>query len=222
MLESWRRHDLLRVEPAAWSRVLRFQPSLAEIPVVVGWAASGWPLIVRRRASGDAPGMIPVGLPLPPGAGKARRSFQLQPADISGRVAARTLRAACGEAPSPWRATVDALLGLAAQTGVEPRVFGSLLWQQLTGLAYLSASSDLDLLWPVNSAVVAERIVRGLASIEQNSPVRLDGEILLPDGGGVQWREWHGNPSEVLVKTLCGVELRAAWDLFALPLPVVL
>ncbi len=165
--------------------------------------------------------MIPVGLPLPPGAGKLRLSFQLHPAEIGGRVAAPTLRAARGDVPPAWRPVVDALLGLADQTGVEPRVFGSLLWQQLTGLTYLSANSDLDLLWPVNALAVAAQIVRGLAAIERASPVRLDGEILLPDGGGIQWREWHNKPFEVLVKRLSGVELRAVRDLFPVPVPIL-
>ncbi len=165
--------------------------------------------------------MIPVGLPLPPGVGKLRLSFQLDPADIAGRLTARTLRAARGDVPPAWLPTVDTLLGLVDRTGVEPRVFGSLLWQGLTGLTYLSPTSDLDLLWPVNAPAVAARIVRSLAAIEQENPVRLDGELLLPDGGGVQWREWHGNPSEVLVKNLSGVELRAVRDLFPVPVPVL-
>ncbi len=218
--EPWRRHDLLRGEPTAWPRVLRSQASFLKIPSVARWADSGWPLIVRRRAGGDDPGTVPVGLPLPPGEGKVRLSFQLDPADIAGPVSPRTLRVARGDAPPAWLPTVDAVLGLAAEIGVEPRVFGSLLWQGLTGLAYLSPGSDLDLLWPVEDAATAARVVCGLAAIESASPVRFDGEILLPDGGGVQWREWHRQPSEVLVKNLSGVELRAGLDLFALPASV--
>ena len=214
MSEAWRRHDLLRVEPRAWSGILAAHPQLAAVPEVVRWAARGWPLIVRRHLPGDDPALIPVGLPLPPASGKRRLAAQLSPADVRERLPAVTLRNVREEVPLSWRRTADALLAFAVETGVEPRVFGSLLWQHATGLPYLSAGSDLDLLWPVADAEKASRLVCGLAGIERDSPVRCDGEILLPDGGGVQWREWHGSPAEVLVKTSAGVRLWATRDVF--------
>ena len=214
MSEPWRRHDLLLVEPRAWSGVLAAHPHLAAIPEVLQWAARGWPLIVRRHLPGDDPTLIPVGLPLPPVNGKLRLAAELSPGEVREWLPAVTLRRLRGETPVSWRGTVDALLGLADETGVEPRVFGSLLWQHATGLPYLSAGSDLDLLWPTADADTAAQLVRGLAGIERNSPVGCDGEILLPDGGGVQWREWHGSPAEVLVKTSAGVRLCATRDVF--------
>ena len=90
----------------------------------------------------------------------------------------------------------------------------------MTGLPYLSPTSDLDLLWPVAGLADATRLTRGLVDLEKNSPVRFDGEILLPDGGGAQWREFSGRPSELLVKTLEGVGLRALGDLFPDPASV--
>ncbi len=217
MRESWRRHDLLCVEPEAWSRILESRPPLAKLPHVAGWAKLGWPLIVRRRTKEDDPGMIPVGLPLPPNCGKLRLSAQVGPEEIVERVAPQTLRTVRSDTPLLWRSTVDALLQLADQSGVEPCVFGSLLWQRLTGLPYLSAASDLDLLWPATEAGSAAHLVHRLAFIEKESPVRFDGEIILPDGGGVQWREWYGNPSEVLVKGADDVQLRAVRDCFPAP-----
>ena len=100
-------------------------------------------------------------------------------------------------------------------------LFGSLLWQRRTSLSYLGAASDLDLLWPVGDAGPAWRLARGLAAAQETlGPVRMDGEILLPDGGGVQWRELSRARREVLVKTLDGVELRPIDDLLAAtPLP---
>ena len=222
MPEPWRRHDLLRVEPHTWPQVLESLPQFTEIPCIAQWPALGRPLIVRRRAPGDDPGMIPVAFPLPPACGKLRLSAQIAPEDVHERVPPQTLRTLHEETPLSWQPTIAALLELAAQTGVEPRVFGSLLWQRLTGLSYLSAASDLDLLWPAADADSASRIVSRLAVIEQTGPVRVDGEILLPDGSGVQWREWHGHPTGVLVKTPSGVELHDVRDLFPASVPIPL
>ena len=159
--------------------------------------------------------MIPVGLPLPPANGKLRLSALIAPEDVDERVPPVTLRDVRIEVPLPWQKTVEALLCLADQSGVEPRVFGSLLWQRLTGLPYLSASSDLDLLWPVTDANTATHLAGCLATVEQDSPVRCDGEFPLPDGGGVQWREWKDSPHEVLVKDLTGVRLCVTASLFS-------
>ena len=216
MTETWRRHDLLRVRPGAWLRVLRQRPGLETVPHVASWAEQGWPLIVRRRSPGEAPGTIPVGMPLPPALGKQRIALQVRAEDLGGRLPPETLRAAHAEVPPAWRGAVDTLLTLAERIGAEPRVFGSLLWQRRTGLPYLTVTSDLDLLWPVDDADGALRLARALAAAEAKlGPVRLDGEILLPDGGGVQWRELHRAGDKVLVKTLTGVELRPVTHLGA-------
>ena len=215
MPEPWKRHDLLRVEPRAWFRIISTRPQLAAVPHVAQWATRGWPLIVRRQLQDDDPELIPVGLPLPLANGKLRLAFQLSPDDVSARQRPLTLRAAREETPISWRGTVDAVLALADQTGVEPCVFGSLLWQRATGLLYLSASSDLDLLWPVADPDTADRLVGRLVGIAQSSPAHFDGEILLPDGGGVQWREWYLSSNEVLVKTSARVRLCAKRDVFS-------
>ena len=195
--------------------MLRARGRLASVPYVAPWARRGWPVIVRRATNDDDPALVPVALPLPPAAGKLRLAVQLPPEAIRERLPPLTLRAAREAAPLSWEPVVTALLALAELAGVEPRVFGSLLWQRLTGLGYLAATSDLDLLWPVADAACADRLVQRLASIAAESPVRLDGEILLPDGGGVQWREWHGGAAEVLVKTSAGVRLQPRPTLFS-------
>ena len=59
--------------------------------------------------------------------------------------------------------------------------------------------------------------MEGIAAIEARAPMRLDGEILLPDGGGVNWRELHGaGPGgTVLVKHRDRLALREAAALLA-------
>ena len=143
----------------------------------------------------------------PPACGKVRIALQVDPGDVLAKLPPQHLRAIRGQTPVPWSTTVAEVLKLAGEMGVEPCVFGGLLWQSLTGLPYLSANSDLDLYWPVNSSEQAVRIVRGLSRLDENSPPRIDGEIILPDGGGVNWRELGNGAAEAIVKTMSGVRL---------------
>jgi phosphoribosyl-dephospho-CoA transferase len=97
-------------------------------------------------------------------------------------------------------------------------VFGALLWQHATGLPYLTARSDLDLLWPVSDERTAISLVEGLERLDADGPVRLDGELELSDGVAVNWREVaqsFANPChELLTKSMDGVELRTRAQLF--------
>ena len=92
---------------------------------------------------------------------------------------------------------------LASRHGVEARVFGSLAWQKLTGLDYLTACSDLDLLLPLPRSDLT-RLTAELAAIEAAAPMRLDGELVRADGAAVNWREIHAGVPDVLVKSASG------------------
>jgi phosphoribosyl-dephospho-CoA transferase len=121
-------------------------------------------------------------------------------------------------APAEWQPVIGALLDLGDAVGTAPRVFGALLWQHTTGLPYLSARSDLDLIWPISDERTALSLVARLLRLDAESPVRLDGELELPDGAGLNWRELaqsRADPSdELLVKTMDGVEMRTRAALF--------
>jgi phosphoribosyl-dephospho-CoA transferase len=213
-----RRHDLLRADPAAWDAMLRRHPGIADLPLVAEWARLDRPVIVRRRMVGDFADGVPAALPLPPCHGKRRLAFSFSSdAAITG-LPPVLLRDAARTAPAEWRAVIAALLDFGDAIKVTPRVFGALLWQYTTGLPYLSAQSDLDLLWPISDERTALSLVEKLLRLDAESPVRLDGELELPDGAGVNWRELAQNrldPSdELLVKTMEGVEVRTRAALF--------
>jgi phosphoribosyl-dephospho-CoA transferase len=93
-------------------------------------------------------------------------------------------------------------------------VFGALLWEHATGLPYLSAQSDLDLLWSVSDEDTAAALVKGLDRLDRAGPIRLDGELTLPDGAAVNWRELEQGSADLLVKTMDGVEMRTRSALF--------
>ena len=109
----WRRHDLLQVAPDVWASLLAFRPQLADLPLLGEWVDRGWPVIVRRRDEADDRRLVPVGVPLPPAAGKRRVALLIPPDAILQRSRPHALHAAAVSASDPnWRSTIDApLLG---------------------------------------------------------------------------------------------------------------
>ncbi len=201
-----RRHELCFVRPSSWSAALTTRAEIATDPLVAGWADRGWPLIGRRPMCNEGEG-VPLGLPLPPAEGKRRLSFLL-PQPPSWR---RRHRRCCALLPRSHPAAGGArsidLDALAAERGVEARVFGSLAWGALTGLPYVTRESDLDLLLQVRRDTDLDEVTDELAAIEQLAPMRIDGELVREDGVAVNWRELRSGAREVLGKTDRGIAL---------------
>ena len=205
---NWRirRHDLIFVSPRSWRAALTTRRDLASDPLVAPWAAKGWPLVARRQLPVETSG-VALGLPLPPFAGKHRLSFHMQPEDILSTCRPPALHAVRQAAPRVWWPTLDRLNSLASPHSMEVRVFGSLAWQALTGLSYLTDRSDLDILFHVQRNTDLQNLTAGLARIEAGAPMRLDGELVREDGAAVNWREFHGAPQQILIKTAGSVAL---------------
>ena len=217
-----RRHDLLLPAPASWEAMLRGRPGLAEVPLLADWARLGRPVIVRRRSPGEAPADVPAAVPLPPSHGKQRIAVSFPPGAALTAMPPVLLRDAASAAPVAWQRIIAALIGIGESAGVAPWVFGALLWQHVTGLPYLTAGSDLDLLWRVSDQAIAEALIQTLTRLDSVGPVRLDGELVLPDGAGVNWREFaqaDGVAAAVLAKTMDGVEARPRAALLRAPVP---
>ncbi|WP_413990972.1 malonate decarboxylase holo-[acyl-carrier-protein] synthase [Labrys okinawensis] len=196
MIERLPRHTMVAPAPAAWAALLAARPDLAREPLLARWASAGYPLVARRPTCGDPADTIPLGLPLPPAQGKQRIAVGLKPRDIVGSARPPLLRDAAGAAPAAWQASIAALLRLAPSS----RCFGSLAWQHLTGLAYISDSSDLDLLWDLPEGDGLDPLLDGIAAIERRAPMRIDGEILA-GARGANWRELRQEGEEILVKS---------------------
>ncbi|GJE57583.1 malonate decarboxylase holo-[acyl-carrier-protein] synthase [Methylobacterium sp. WL9] len=210
MPDSLRRHDLFRIDPASWATHLRGRPDLEGVPHVETWAHKRRPLIVRRRNAGEDRLTVPLGLPLPPGDGKRRIGIVLRP-DALEPCPAPSLADVADVAPPAWRSSIEALIAVGGRHGVVPRPFGALLWQAMTGLAYLTPASDLDLLWPLADKL-PPCLLGEIADVAAKTPMRLDGELILPDGAGIHWRELFEAPEdgEVLVKYRDRLDMRPA------------
>jgi len=204
--EIWQRHCLIFVSPGAWRSLLDRREDLAGEELVAGWVDRGWPLIARRHIADEKDGLA-LGLPLPPDLGKRRIALLMRPEDIVATRPPLLLNDAINAAPEAWRSSLGRVITLAAQHGIQAQIFGSLLWQSITGLVYITPSSDLDLLLPRVEAVDLPALTSGLAEIEATSPMRIDGELVRHDGAAVNWRELHLCASELLVKTASGAEM---------------
>jgi len=217
------RHGLVYLSTAGWAGVLARAWDAEARACLEHWAAQQLPLVVTRQidCSGSvaADGEVALGLPAP--LCWSRR-----------RIALRVPRKALLYSDEfPRMAAVAPLLPRAVRAGwvllqralddlyLPARVYGSHGWQQLSGLAYLRATSDLDLLVRVADADDADAAVHALANAGIAAP-RLDGELLFPHGAAVAWREWQawraGDAAAVLVKRRDGVALERGLGWLAL------
>lgn len=209
MHEPLARHDLVWLAAAA--------PWQAHTPGAQArlrdWFAAGHPAIVARGDRHDDAQRLRLGVPLAPAEGKQRLSLSVERAAVTRWRAPLTLDEVCAQVQdvSAWRAPLNALQALATRHGLLPRVFGAFAWQALTGLPYLREGSDIDLLWRVPSPAQATALFADLAQWEQRHGQRADGEVLLPDGSAVSWRELAGSSAQLLVKARhdCWLQPRA-------------
>jgi phosphoribosyl-dephospho-CoA transferase len=213
------RHDLVWLSPEGWKAVVAQAPA-ADVEAIELWRRKDWPAIVRRSDVGTAEsatataGTVSLGIALQPnGEGIKRRiAMRAQLAHVTRRIPALPLRDALCAAPAAWLPALDALNS--DLPGL--RVYGSLALQALTGLRYLTESSDIDLLAsPLTTAELAAAIEL-LATHAAGLP--LDGEIVFPDGGAVAWKEWRNatrDKARVLVKSIDAVRLADTASLLA-------
>jgi phosphoribosyl-dephospho-CoA transferase len=99
------------------------------------------------------------------------------------------------------------LTAAAADAGVALQVYGSWMWQALTGERHVHAGSDLDVVIDVADLGGAARTADFLAHAEQDLPFRIDGELSFPDLGEVPWRELLQDRDEILLKSIDTLQL---------------
>ncbi len=151
---------------------------------------------------------MPIGVPLPPLAGKQRVSLLIPPEGILQSSLPPSLHAMTEVAD--LRLAIHDRCACCHRRTERCRARG--LWQHLTGLAYLTPHSDLDVLWPIPPGLAVRSLVCSIAAVQREAPVRIDGEIIFPNGSAVNWRElWNAHQAAdqatVLAKTIEGVEI---------------
>ncbi|MBH1553079.1 malonate decarboxylase holo-[acyl-carrier-protein] synthase [Stenotrophomonas maltophilia] len=183
----------------------------AHEPRLANWFAQGLPAIVARRAADDADPRLRLGVPLPPAEGKLRLALRVPARDVLRTASPPTLQTVLeGNVPQDWQRPLQVLQDITAA-----HVFGAFAWQHLTGLHYVHARSDIDLLWRIESTAQADALVARLLAWENEHGRRVDGELCLSGDAAVNWREYAGRSREVLVKRHDGAALELRESVFA-------
>lgn len=177
---------------------------------VADWHGAGRPYVVARH--GDDPRLLRLGFctvdPRHPQLRPRRVAVTSSPSNIRSLALPPPLAEVVAGAQShPRHAAMARLRDAAGEAGFELRIYGSWMWQTLTGEPHVHALSDLDVLVDVADLDAATRAAAFLARQEATTGMTLDGELHLAGVGDLSWREWRGEAPEVLVKTLGAMRL---------------
>ncbi|MGH9162089.1 MAG: malonate decarboxylase holo-[acyl-carrier-protein] synthase [Vicinamibacteraceae bacterium] len=203
---------MVRIDHARWATALT-EPLHAEAAARLDeWFAAGRPAVARRGGCRSGAG-VSAGVALPPSSGRLRLAFSVDRAAIRSIDLPPRLRDVIGCAPASWRDGLRRLAREADARALSFRVFGSLAWQWSTAMRYVSARSDVDLLFSPETKAALEAGVVLLRAWQASHALRADGEIVFPDGRAVAWREWDACTSRVLTKSSVGVALASRGQL---------
>ena len=193
------------------------------------WIGRGRPLVAARQPDGAA-GVL-LGLSLPLAQQRKRLSIQVDRSAVAEIRSPLSIEQ-CWLRLSPGQANVLRRLATqAAACSVRIGVFGSLAWEVLSGEDYRHAESDIDLIIDVDTMAQLDAMLLALqlaasptATDSANRkaasqlPCRLDGEIRLPDGSAVAWREFAANRD----KPTAGVLVKGPREVALLPMQSLL
>lgn len=219
-----RRHDrvYLRIDRLTPEAMKHCGVSAHAVALVRAWCEAGHPFAARRcddwhKAGGlphkTAISCIPLAFRLPgtkPGIAFAAPSDALR-----GRLRALPLAEAVPAAFPTLRPDLNAFAREAEEAGLSFLVYGSLFWQAVTCMDYMTAGSDIDLLYEPETRASLHRALLFLESRDAIGGHRLDGEVVFPCGAGVSWRELRSGAGRLLVKRMGGVALVPAHELLA-------
>jgi phosphoribosyl-dephospho-CoA transferase len=224
---NWKRHTLIDVSDAGReailaelagsgheSAVLREKFGRVLLPDLAGARVPG---IVRREDLAPRLGCVPLGFsePLSNGQGRMRIAAFARLTD----VAVVTSPYEVTLFPIPRRTFLtkafEASCALAESLGIMLGVWGSLAIELYTGLPCTSEGSDLDLIVAAAPQERLSRFLTGIEDVEEIFRLRIDVELDLPSGYGIQLKEFFSQGRTVLGKGTMDVALLSREQILA-------
>jgi phosphoribosyl-dephospho-CoA transferase len=182
-----------------------------------GWQAARRPFIVtRRRGEGHAIGLgFCTTDERHPGLRPRRVAARADPRQVVDLARPPTLEAISGcSAAKAYATSFSRLMATATDADFDIRVYGSWMWQALTGERHVHASSDLDVLIDIADADAAERAAAFLEREETSLAFKVDGELSISGLGEVHWREYRQDKTEILLKSIDSLRLMPRKELW--------
>lgn len=214
------RHNRVWLSAQGWKHVLQSAPP-AFHEHIRAWSQADWPVIARRADADADNDEVCLGLAMPPQPGcgsKPRISLRVGKTDVVRVLPPVALESLTAVIPKKWRAAYALLLQDASASQLSFQAFGSVALQAVTGLAYITPSSDIDLLfYPTRRS----QLRQALSLLEKHAVhLPIDGEFVFPTGDAVSWKEWGqatgaGNGPRVLAKGRQSVRLATTADLLS-------
>ncbi|MEI6206585.1 MAG: malonate decarboxylase holo-[acyl-carrier-protein] synthase [Desulfuromonadales bacterium] len=167
------------------------------------------PGIVRREETDLRAGYIPIGFSAPVAGedGRLRVAAFVACKDVERAISPYdVLKMSFSDRTASMRALFGAV-ELAGELGLKPGIWGSAALELYTGLPCTHDESDLDLLVETAPLETLSRFLEGIRTLEERFGLRIDVEVDLSDGYGVQLKELLGRGSMVLGKSINGVSL---------------
>lgn len=184
-LRIFHRHDRVWLEAGFDARASICAAGVGD--AACAWIACGRPLVVARQDD-VAPEFLRLGITFP-GSGARQRATVVAPKHaVVAHEPAELLCDAMVLGPAAWKPRMLDLLGVCARKGVQAHIYGSLSREIESGETYLNADSDLDVLFACEAGSDVCGLLRALRNLDGGVP-RIDGEVLLPSGWAVAWRE---------------------------------
>jgi phosphoribosyl-dephospho-CoA transferase len=215
MIQALRRHSLVWLDQEL--DVTPYVTPAAHAAVVTEWVAEGLPFVSARQPGSDTGDTrCSLGLTLPPPATRQRVSLLVPPTAIIKVSEPLEMARALDVVDHHCRELLRKITRVSYAAGMTPHVYGSLMWQAVSGKRYMTETSDLDILFCCHGAFDSAGLLAALEGMDGSLP-RLDGEILAPTGWAAAWRELAaaaklGGNGTVLAKSDNGVKLLPLTD----------
>jgi phosphoribosyl-dephospho-CoA transferase len=211
-----RRHDLAWLAPGASPALVGVAE--ADQAELQAWVDRRLPLVVGRQDG--QPGGLRLGFTLPGTGARRRVAVRAPRAAILVHGAPPPLEDMLPYGPEAWQAPLGQVARALRQAGLTPRVYGSLVTQAFSGETCLRPDSDVDILIDCASRDAAMVALEILDRHGEGSP-RLDGELRMPHGWAVAWRELAQAlvvGGRVLAKSDSGLQLMSPEDFLGAPI----